>query len=422
MALNDKAIKALKAKDAMFKVSDGGGMYLMVRPHGTKLWQMGYRFGGKQRTLSIGIYPDVGLADARDARDAARKQLARGIDPHAAHMIAAAEERAKGSAKTFGDWADGWLEKERAGGNIAKTMDGKTHKVSLLKAKFGKLPLNEIARDDVLAFLRSFEDSKKLETRDRVRAIGEKIFNYANVEEGNPFRPFDKEKLVTKVGAHRPALTTLPDAARLFKIMAIDRKDTLFDDLVGLALRFLSLTAVRPGEVASAEWSDIDIDAALWTIPASKMKMGREHVVPLSRQALAVLARIKEMTGERRYVFSCGKDAPLSESALAKRLRFLGYDTKTMHCPHGYRSTFSTLLNGEETEEKDGKSSKFSKTWDSDLIELQLAHIQGGVKAIYNRGGPTALLGSRRALMQHWADKIDGMVKPTKPDLRVVAA
>jgi len=412
MALTVKFIDGLKPEEKPKKYSDGGGLYLLVQPTGGKLWQMGYRFGGKQKTLSIGVYgahPDVPLKEAREKRDDARKELRNGRDPHAAKMAAKQERK---EAKTFGAWADEWMKKERAGGDTEKTLDNKETRLGYLKTKFGKVIIEDIKREEVLGFLRGFEDEGKLETRDRVRAIGEKICNFADDEEGdkrNPFRPFSDDKLVKKVTVHRPALIESEDVAHLFKLMAKDRKDTIFDDLVGLALRFISLTVVRDSELGAAEWKEINFEKRLWIIPGPKMKERKEHAVPLSRQAIAILENVRGMTGKRRYVFSCGKDAPLSESALCKRLRFLGYDTKTEHCPHGYRTTFSTLLNG-ECDMND------VKLWDGDLIELQLAHVEeASVKAIYNRVGALSLIGARAKMMQHWADRIDTIVQSGEP-------
>ena len=403
MPIDNKTIKTLKPGE---KRSDGGGLYIYMLTSGTKVWQMGYRFGGKQRTLSIGIYPEVSIDDAREARHEARKLLAKGIDPHAAHMEEAAEERAKETKKTFADHADDWLAKERKEKQAAKTLSGKTNRIKLLKARFGKLALNEIAREDVLAFLRTFEATGNLETRDRVRSNGESIFNYGTPDDTdvlNPFRPFDKEKLIKNESAPRPAMTEPADVARLLKLIAPDRQDTRLDEVVSLALRFIALTAVRPGELISAEWCDIDLDAKEWRIPESKMKMKRVHIVPLSAQALVILRRLHDLTGGDKWVFTCAGDKPISDNTLNRRLRWLGIET-TMHCAHGFRSTFSTLLNGECTKED-------VKIWDGDLIELQLAHIETGtVKAIYNRVGPTALIGARAKMMQHWADKIDAYV------------
>jgi integrase len=149
------------------------------------------------------------------------------------------------------------------------------------------------------------------------------------------------------------------------------------------------------------EWREVDLDIEQrWTIPAVKMKTGWDHVVPLSRQAIAILERVQKITGNRRYVFSCADDEPLSSKTLNARLRALGIDTKGEHCAHGFRTTFSTLCHHEEHKE--------AKAWDGDVIELQLAHLESStVKAIYKRHGPLALIGPRTKLMQHWADRVD---------------
>jgi integrase len=160
---------------------------------------------------------------------------------------------------------------------------------------------------------------------------------------------------------------------------------------------------VRPGEIATAEWAEFDFIKERWTVPAEKMKMEHEHVVPLSRQAVALLRQVQALTGNRRYVFSCSQDKPISGNTLNQRLRDLGYDTSEQHCAHGFRTTFSTLLNGECDRDD-------NKTWDGDLIELQLAHLdESSVKAIYNRTGALSLIGARAKLLQHWAGRIDTM-------------
>jgi hypothetical protein len=164
------------------------------------------------------------------------------------------------------------------------------------------------------------------------------------------------------------------------------------------SVRFTALTAAHPGNIADAEWTEFN-DAGLWTVSADKMKMDHEHIVPLSRQALAILEQVALLAGEPKYVFSCSRDQPISDNTLNKRLRDLGYDTGKDHCAHG-----STLLNGEC--DRDG-----NKAWDGDVIELQLAHLDSSsVRAIYNRTGPMSLMGARTKLMQHWADRVDTMV------------
>lgn len=178
---------------------------------------------------------------------------------------------------------------------------------------------------------------------------------------------------------------------------------------------------VRPGELATAEWSEIDRENARWIVPAEKMKMDKDHVVPLSRQALAILQEMHKLTGHRRFVFSCNQDKPISDNTLNKRLRDLGYDTSRQHCAHGFRTTFSTLCNGECDRNE-------NRMWDGDLIELQLAHLdESSVKAIYNRTGALSLIGARAKLLQHWADRIDSMVGNNvvsirKPEMEAVNA
>jgi integrase len=419
--LTDKGIKAMKPADKPYKKSDGGGMFLLVQPNGTKIWQLGYRFGGKQRTFSIGIYPDVPLALARDRRNEARKLLARGIDPHAEKM---AEKAAKVPEKTFGKFADEWLAKEGKT-NAKRTMLGKRHRVDLLKDEFGKMALADITRAAVLDFVRKLEAKGILETRDRVRANGESIYDFAVDDDirPNPFQRFGKDKLIAKKSAPRPAAIKPADVARLFKAVAVDRQDKGINEVVTFGLRMLALCAVRPGELRNMEWSEIDREAALWTIPGSKMKMGREHCVPLSRQALEILDRMQAISGGQQYVFpsnrACRLGEPLEEHTLNDRLRFLGFDTagENGHCAHGFRSTFSTLLNRETKMVLDAEGNKKAvKVWDRDLIELQLAHVdRSSVRGIYNRVDSHDMLEPRATMMQAWADKIDIIVNSSDP-------
>ncbi|WP_247341959.1 MULTISPECIES: site-specific integrase [unclassified Bradyrhizobium] len=289
-----------------------------------------------------------------------------------------------------------------------KTIEVLELRVGYVKDRFGKLCRQDIKRPDVLAFMRSYEAEGKLETRDRVRSIGEQICNYADVEgDGyNPFRNLNGQ-MIANISTPRPGVTEPRDVTRVFKLISAPWTRARFSDVVGLALRFDALTIPRPGMVNEMEWSEVDWDAERWTIPAAKMKTGWDHVVPLSRQALAILRSVQKLTGHRRYAFSCSKDAPLSNNTLNKRLRLLGIDTKTDHCAHGFRTTFSTLSHHEEI--------KDAKAWDGDVVELQLAHLDNStVEGLYKRHGPLALIGSRTKLMQHWADRIDHWLDPKK--------
>jgi integrase len=402
--LTDTACRNAKPKDKPYKLTDGYGLYLFVTPT-AKLWRLAYRFGGKQKTMAFGAYPTVNLTLARTRREAAKLQLAHGVDPMATKKETKRRAAAEAAAlRPFGIWADEWLEKQRPEFDD-KTMAGKARYVDYLKREFGSASIPTIRRLDVVLFLREFEKVGKLETRDRVRATGEQICIYAAIEgdDYNPFRNL-KAQLTANKSTKRPALTKPADVVRLFRTIAAPFERARFDDLVGHALRFLSLTVARPGEVAHAEWSEFDFDAARWTVPAEKMKMANEHVVPLSRQAVALLRQVQALTADRQFVFSCHQDAPISDNTLNKRLRDLGFDTASQHCAHGFRSTFSTLCNAEEDRDD-------NKMWDGDLIELQLAHLdESSVRAVYNRIGPLALIGARAKLMQHWADRIDTMI------------
>jgi integrase len=398
--LNTKQIESFKPDTKAYKKSDSQGLFLFVTPSGAKVWRLAYRFAGKQKELNIGPYPEITLAKAREKRDDARRLLANGNDPAMAKQEA---KRELAAARSFGEWADEWLEKQKSLQLDEKTMAGKQRFVDYLKAEFGKRTLAEIKRSDVVRYLREFESEGTLETRDRVRSAGEKIFEYADLDGDrvNPFRNL-KAQLTDNKSTPRPALTRDKDVKRLFSKIAEPFERSRYGDLVGHALRFISLTVVRPGEIATCEWSDLDLEAGQWTISAEKMKMDKEHIVPLSRQAVAILKQVKALTGHRSFVFSCSKDQPISDMTLCRRLRDLGIDTGREHCAHGFRTTFSTLMNAETDAEG-------NKRWDADVIELQLAHLdESSVKAVYNRTGPMSLYAPRARLLQHWADKVDG--------------
>jgi integrase len=403
------------------KYSDSGGLYLLVTANGAKLWRMAYRFHGRQKKLAIGRYGNgddgtVSLVMARQKRDAAKALLAQDppVDPSIEKQFEKHRQRA---TRPFGDWVDDWLKEKRTEkikrGKLvtlrsADTMTLLDRWAGYLKARFGKLDRTDIKRPDVLAFFRSMQTEGRLETRDRVHSIGEAVCDYADLE-GDGYNPFRavKKQLSVNVATPRPGVTEPEDVVRLFKLIMPPYENARFNDVVGDALRLNALTVPRPGMINRMEWAEVDWDTARWAIPASKMKAGWDHVVPLSRQAIVILRRVQQITGNRRYVFACAEDAPLSPRTLCYRLSALGLDTKTEQTAHGFRSTFSTLCHHEEI--------KDAKAWDSDVIELQLAHLESDtVKAIYKRHGPLALIGSRTKLMQHWADRIDAWLDPNK--------
>jgi integrase len=207
----------------------------------------------------------------------------------------------------------------------------------------------------------------------------------------------------------RAAFTEAGDVAKLMKILAEHPADQNSHIAVTLALRFIALTAVRPSEAARAEWSEISFEESLWRIPGPRMKMKKPHVVPLSEQAVRILKEMWEMTGGHRFIFSRdGGDKPIDTHSLNKRLRQCGINTGSGQTSHGFRATFSTVLNAETDKDE-------NKAWPSNLIELASARIEGGTQAIYNRQGPMALIGARRKLFQHWANRIDAFVASGEP-------
>jgi len=412
--------RQLPAKEKAYKKGDEGGLYILVQPTGSKHWHMSYRVDGKEKKLSFGPYHDdpergVTLAEARVKRDVAKKAISQGIDPNAAKKAARLDRVAV--EVTFGDKADDFLARQKAEGLGEKSITRTERMIRYLKAEFGDRPYADTARQEfrpeLLAFLKKYEKTGKLETVHRLRSTTEQIFDYGDVQGTgiNPARNLHKQLIKKKVKS-RPALTDPAKAAKLFKTIAAPFPGARFDDVVGLGLRFVGYTAARPGEAGFLEWPEINFDSALWTIPPHKVKMRNDperkddpHFVPLSRQAVAILKQVKELTGERQYAFSCSKDEAISDNSLNTRLRLLGYNTKMEQCAHGFRSIFSTLLNL-ETDEND------RQIWDNDAIELQLSHVNSdSTRAIYNRTGPASLIKQRARMMQHWADRVDGMIK-----------
>jgi integrase len=390
--LTDTACRNLKPPAYPLKKSDGGGLYLLIKPNGSKHWYMAYRFGGRQKKLSFGPYPVVTLAAARECRDAAKVSLSQRSDPGLLKQIA---KRERAMAKmTFGERADDFYAKQKAEGLGQKSLVRTERMIRYLKAEFGNRPFDEVARQEFrpefLGWLKKYEKTGKLETVGRLRSTAEQIFDYGDAAGTgiNPARNLSKQ-LIKKTVVPRPALVDPVAAGTLFKTIAMPFPGARFGDVVGMAVRFLAYVATRPGEVLEVEWSEVDFDLARWTIPAEKMKMDHELIVPLARQSLSILRQMRELTGDRNYIFSGSRDKPLSDNTLNKRLRDLGYDTSEQQTGHGFRSIFSTLLNAEI----DGNDRQI---WDKDAVELQLAHLDhASTRAIYMRedsAGPSAVL------------------------------
>lgn len=395
MALTDIQVRTVKPKGKDYKLTDGEGLFLLVATSGGKRWRFKYRFGGKEKLLALGTYPDVSLLEARNKLREARNMLANGIDPGADRKarkeIQAEETEAKGN--TFEAVAREWHKKfsgQWSPGHAETTMERLKRDVF---PWLGEKPVSEIKPPDILAILRRVESRGALETAHRIRTICGQVLRYA-VATGKAERDSAADlrgALPPVQEKHHAALTDPKEVAELLR--AIDGIQGTFQ--VKCALKLAPMFFARPGELRQMEWVELDLDNAQWNIPAEKMKMKQPHIVPLSRQALAILQDLKPLTGSGRYVFPCHRTPlrPMSNNAINAALRRMGYTTDEM-TGHGFRAMARTILD-EVLQVR------------PDFIEHQLAHaVRDPNGRAYNR---TAHLAERRKMMQTWADYLDGL-------------
>ncbi|HAS52239.1 MAG TPA: integrase [Gammaproteobacteria bacterium] len=393
--LNDATLKALKPADKPYKRHDEKGLFLIVRPNGSKLWRFRYQLDGKTKELAAGRpYPETSLKTARGIRDAFREQLRNGIDPGAARKVEqvnlAAQETV--ALETFERIAREWHERQAGTWNA----DHSRRILRLLEKDLfpwlGLRPLKAIQAPELLAVLRRIEARGVIETAHRALQHCSKVFRYG-IATGRAERDpaADLRGALTPVKTtHFPAITRPGAIGELLR--ALDGYQGQF--VTRCALQLAPLVFVRPGELRQAEWSEFDLNTAEWRIPAARMKMRDEHIVPLSGQAVAILQELDALTGRNRYLFPGLRTAqrPMSENTVNAALRRLGYGKDEM-CGHGFRSMASTLLH--------------EQGFPTDVIERQLAHSESNkVKAAYNRAGH---LPERRRMMQHWSDYLDGL-------------
>ena len=343
MALTDAKIRAAKPKDKPYKLADEKGMYLLVQPTGRLLWRLKFRRAGKEYKLSMGTYPDTTLKQAREKRDQARGLIGQGLDPREVKRTErAAQEHV--AANTFELLAEEYLGKLVREGRSEGTVAQNRRSRILLQPVLGKKAVSTITSGELLSALRPVELSGRLDTARRMRSFASRVFRYAiATDRRQAANPAD-----TLVGAlaapqveHRPAITDPIELGGLLR--AIDGYKGQATTRAALALA--PHVFQRPGELRQAEWAEFDLDAAVWSIPATKMKMREPHVMPLSRQAVTILRDIALLTGHGRYVFPSirGSRRPLSENTLNAALRRMGYAKEEM-CTHGFRSTASTML------------------------------------------------------------------------------
>ena len=390
VALTDTAIRNAKPKDKTYVLNDGRGLNLEISPKGGKWWRLRYTFGGKPNRISLGTYPEISLVQARERREEARKLIAQGIDPSNARKDARVQEQQQ--IETFELVARQWHEKFNSKwtpGHAARIM------TSLEKDAFpwiGSKAIRDILPPEVLSVARRVESRGAIETAHRLVGNIGMVFRYAvaaGLADSDPTR--DLRGALSPTNEKHHASLTEPGAVSELLRTIETYKGSL---ITRCALRLAPLVFVRPGELRHAEWSEINEEAAEWRIPAHKMKMRTQHIVPLSKQALAVLEEIKPLTGTGRYVFPGERTAsrPMSENTVTAALRRLGYAKDEM-TGHGFRSIASTLLN--------------ELGWNRDAIERQLAHAErNNVRAAYNFA---EFLPERRKMMQAWADHIDAL-------------
>ena len=385
--LSDTQVRNAKAKDKGYRLADTGGLHLFVTPKGIKSWRQRFDFAGKEQTLVLGSYPEVGLAAARVKRDDAKRRLANGEDPRTAPTVA--------SLPTLEEVARRWHTTNLSRWKLhhaAQVLSGLEREVF---PTLGTKAIRDLEAPAVLEMLRSVQSRGAIDTAHRIRGRLSDVFAFA-IGEGlcktNPAEAIKAAMAPIPKGGHRAAVTTI-EAARdvLRKAEAIPAYS-----VTRLAMRFMALTAARPGEVGGMLWSEHEGD--LWRIPKERMKMRREHLVPLSRQAIEILTTVKLVSGRHAFVFPGvgSSKAGVHRDAFSEMLRRAGLEG--VHVPHGWRASFSTIMNERSP-------------YDRLMIDLMLAHAPGGekgfVEAAYNRAEHMA---RRREIAQEWADLLlDGM-------------
>jgi len=408
MALKDTHIRSVKVPKGkrQVKLADSGGLYLLVTATGGKLWRFDYRYAGKRKTLALGRYPDVSLKKARARRDDAREKVADGIDPsedrkdERLRKARESEEKARQTRvaekplHTFEPIARQWMKRQRSkwGDKHASKIQGWFERDVF--PWMGDCDPNAIDAADVLAVLHRIEAAGHIEKLHRMKSAIQRVFAHA-VAHGeakrNPAADISsRDALTPLVSKHRAAIKTPKEAGALMRAI----HDYQGDFAVRCGLMMLAYVFTRPGELRFAEWNEFDLDAATWRIPSGKMKMRRPHIVPLSRQVLAILQDLQPLTGRGKYLFPSVRtpDRAMSENTLNAALRRMGYGKDEM-CSHGFRGMASTLLH--------------EQGWPSGVIECQLAHKDtNAVRAAYNHAEH---LQDRVKMMQAWADYLDSL-------------
>jgi integrase len=388
--LTQYTVQNTKPREKPYKLSDGNGLHLLVQTNGSRLWLFRYRFGGKEKMLSFGGYPDVPIAAAREKRNDARKLLAQDIDP--SQKRKSDREAAQVAAQnTFGVLAAEYLANMEAQERAARTIETNRWYIEGLAKPLASRPITEITPAEILDLLKQVERSGRRETAKRLRGAIGSVFRLAIVTlraTNDPTYPL-RGAILKPIVKHRPAITDERELGILW-----DRIQTYYGwPTIRGGLQFLMLTMTRPGKVRLMTWPEVDLTKSLWSIPAERMKMRRPHLVPLSRQAIAILEQIKQVSGRAGFVFpSIRSGKPLSDATFNMALRNMGYTAEQL-VAHGFRASASTILNQPE------------RGFHADVIEAALAHEdEDAVRRAYNRSN---YFKERIPLMQAWADLLD---------------
>jgi len=389
MPLTEMTIRQAKPGRKSRKLFDSGGLYLEIAPSGGKWWRLKYRYQGKEKRISLGVYPGVGLREARERRDTARAALAGGKEPLKLRKSGSGNSD---SAEEFQHLAREWVQGESRHWSKDYTASVLRRFENDIFPHLGGQPIMEISAADLLAVIRKIERREAYETAHRTLQYCGRVFRFA-VATGratsDPSRDL-QGALAPVPKQHHASVTDPRDVA--FLLRAIEDYSGSF--ITRCALRLAPIVFVRPGELRAAEWNEVEVKDALWRIQPHRMKMKRQHLVPLSRQSLSILHELRPLTGEGKYIFPSVRSIsrPMSENTLNAALRRLGYDKSEMTA-HGFRSMASTLLN--------------EQGWDRDVIERQLAHSErDSVRAAYNYA---EYLDERRKMMQEWANYLDSL-------------
>ena len=396
MPLSDTACRNAKPDTKPYKMGDSGGLYLQVTPTGSKLWRMKYRYLNQEKSLSFGPYPAVGLADARSLRDEARKLLVANQDP----SLAKKEKKRLqiiAATNTFEAVARKWHEK-----NVPKWSKN-TASTTLRRLEMdvfpeiGNVPIQDIKTPRIAAIIEDIEKRGAAEVARRSLQYCRKVFAYAKINGLVEHNPADikASDILTSIGKrHHPAMEAKDLPKFLRKLRSNEAR--LFRP-TQIAMEILMYTFVRTGELIKAQWSEFDFEKRIWAIPASRMKMKRDHIVPLSSQVITLLNELKKYSGHRTYIFPSQRDpkSHMSNNALLVALRRMGYGG--IHTGHGFRAlAMSTIL--EEL------------NYDFGVVDLQLAHVKkSDIEAAYNRA---KFLKERTKMMQDWADYIENVGTP----------